>query len=127
MLCWLVVDDSDIIRKVARRVLEDMNFLVLEADSGEAALAQCMRAMPQLILLDWHMPDMSGHEVMAALNAIPGEHRPVVIYCTTENDPHDLARAFNGGAQSYLMKPFNRKILQAKVAEVTRLASLSAA
>ncbi len=123
MLCWLVVDDSDVIRKVARRVLEDMNYLVLEADSGEAALQQCLRAMPEIILLDWHMPGMSGHDVMTALKSIPADRQPVVVYCTTENDPQDLSRAFAGGAQAYLMKPFNRAILKSKIAEVVRLAA----
>jgi two-component system, chemotaxis family, chemotaxis protein CheY len=123
MLCWLVVDDSEVIRKVARRVLEDMNFLVLEADSGEAALNQCRKAMPQIILLDWHMPGSSGHDVLAALKNIPAERKPVVVYCTTENDPQDLSRAFAGGAETYLMKPYNRAILKAKIAEAVRLAA----
>lgn len=123
MLCWLVVDDSDLIRKVARKVLEDMNYLVLEADTGESAIAQCMKAMPELILLDWHMPGMSGHDVMAAIKAIPGDHKPVIVYCTTQNDPVDLSRAFAGGADAYMMKPFNRAILKAKVAEAVLLAA----
>ncbi|MEQ1612553.1 MAG: response regulator [Hyphomicrobiaceae bacterium] len=123
MLCWLVVDDSDLIRKVARKVLEDMNYMVLEADSGESAIAQCTRAMPELILLDWHMPGTSGHEVMAAIRNIPSEHRPVIVYCTTQNDPLDISRAFANGADAYMLKPFNRSILKAKVAEAALLAA----
>lgn len=123
MLCWLVVDDSDLIRKVARKILEDMNYLVLEADSGEAALAQCNRAMPEFILLDWHLPGISGHDVLAALKSIPADRKPVIVYCTTQNDPVDISRAFEGGAESYLMKPFNREILKAKVNEAVRLAA----
>jgi two-component system, chemotaxis family, chemotaxis protein CheY len=123
MLCWLVVDDSDVIRKVARRVLEDMNYLVLEADSGASALAQCSKAMPQIILLDWHMPDMSGQEVLTALKTITSDRKPVVVYCTTENDPQDLSRAFASGAEAYLMKPYNREILKQKIAEAVRLAA----
>lgn len=122
MLCWLVVDDSDVIRKVARRILEDMNYLVLEADSGQSALEQCKRAMPQLILLDWHMPDMTGHAFLSALKVLDGE-RPTIVYCTTENDPTDVARAFAGGAEAVLMKPFNRASLTAKVTEAVRLAA----
>jgi two-component system, chemotaxis family, chemotaxis protein CheY len=123
MLCWLVVDDSDLIRKVARKVLEDMNFLVLEADCGEAAVAQCMKAMPEMILLDWHMPGMSGHEVMAAIKNIQSDRKPVIVYCTTQNDPIDISRAFAGGAEAYMLKPFNRAILKAKVTEAVRLAA----
>jgi two-component system, chemotaxis family, chemotaxis protein CheY len=121
MRCWLVVDDSDVIRKVARKVLEDMNFLVLEADSGAAAIEQCNRAMPEIILLDWLLPDMSGHELMTSIRAIDADRTPVIVYCTTDNEPQDLSRAFAAGAQTYLMKPFNRSMLQAKIAEAVRL------
>jgi two-component system, chemotaxis family, chemotaxis protein CheY len=123
MLCWLVVDDSEIIRKVARRVLEDMNYMVIEADNGTAALEQCAKAMPQLILLDWHMPGMTGHEFLSLLHSIPTDRKPIVVYCTTENDPTDIARAFAGGAEALLMKPFNRATLKAKVGEVALLAA----
>ena len=123
MLCWLVVDDSEVIRKVARQVLEDMNFLVIEAENGEAALAQCSRAMPEIILLDWLMPGMNGHEFMSAVKAIPSENRPVIVYCTTENNPRDINRAFAGGAETFLLKPFNRAILKEKINEVILLAA----
>jgi two-component system, chemotaxis family, chemotaxis protein CheY len=123
MLCWLVVDDSDVIRKVARRVLEDMHYMVLEAASGEEAIALCRKAMPQLILLDWHMPGINGHDFMDMLKLIKTDRPPVIVYCTTENDPIDLARAFTGGAQAYLMKPYNRPILEQKIQHVARLAA----
>ena len=123
MLCWLVVDDSEIIRKVARRILEDMNYMVIEADSGAAALEQCARAMPELILLDWQMPGMTGHEFLGLLQTVPTDRKPIVVYCTTENDPVDTARAFAGGAEALLLKPFNRATLRAKVGEVARLAA----
>ena len=123
MLCWLIVDDSDVIRKVARRVLEDMNYLVLEANSGAAALEQCAKAMPEIILLDWHMPGMSGHEFLAQFQTIQSDRKPPIVYCTTENDPADLRRAVAGGAEAFLMKPFDRASLTAKVGEVMLLAA----
>jgi len=79
--------------------------------------------MPQIILLDWHMPGMSGHEVLAGLKNIECDRKPVVVYCTTENDPQDLGRAFAGGAEAYLLKPYNRAILKAKIVEAVRLAA----
>jgi two-component system, chemotaxis family, chemotaxis protein CheY len=123
MLCWLVVDDSDVIRKVARRILEDMNYLVLEAGSADDALDQCAKAMPEMILLDWHMPGKSGHDFLAELKKVQADRRPVVVYCTSENDPDDLARAFAGGAEGYMLKPFTRATLQAKVNEALLLAA----
>lgn len=123
MLCWLIVDDSEIIRKVARRILEDMNYLVIEADNGAAALELCIKAMPDMILLDWHMPGMSGHEFLARVQTVPSDRKPIIVYCTTENDPIDLARAFAAGAEAFLMKPFNRASLRLKVSEVLLLAA----
>jgi two-component system, chemotaxis family, chemotaxis protein CheY len=115
MLCCLVVDDSDVIRRIARRIIEDMNYLVLEADSGRAALDQVQRAMPDIILLDWHMPGMSGHEFLAAFRALPAEHKAAVIYCTTQNDPADSALAYSGGAATIMLKPFDRAMLRAAI------------
>lgn len=123
MLCWLVVDDSDLIRRVAGKILEDMNHMVIEAETGAAAIAQCQKAMPDLILLDWLLQDMSGHDVLSAIKSIKADRRPVIVYCTTQNDPVDIAKAFAGGAEAYMMKPFNREILQRKVNEVMALAA----
>ena len=123
MLCWLIVDDSDLIRKVMRKVLEDLHYMVIEAESGQQAIAKCTKAMPEIIVLDWHMPDMSGHEVLAAIKDLPAERRPVICYLTTQNDPMDISRAFALGAETYLMKPFNREVFTKKISEVALLAA----
>ena len=67
----LVVDDSRVIRKVARRILEDLGFEVAEASDGLEALAWCRAVMPQAILLDWHMPVMNGIEFLRRLRQEP--------------------------------------------------------
>ena len=56
----LVVDDSAVIRKVARRILEGLSFRISEAEDGEQALAACRADMPDAVLLDWNMPVMDG-------------------------------------------------------------------
>lgn len=114
----LIVDDSDVIRKVARSILERLGCHVSEAAGGEAGLEQCRAAMPDVILLDWHMPGMSGIEFMTALRSLGAARRPYVIYCTSENDPIDLARAFTCGIDDYLLKPYSRDMIEAKLAEV---------
>jgi two-component system chemotaxis response regulator CheY len=112
----LVVDDSHVIRKVARRILEKLQFQVSEAESGEQALELCKTRMPDVILVDWHMPTMSGFEVLLSLRALPDGKKPIAIYCTTENDPTDIARALSAGADDCLLKPFDRQSIQAKLA-----------
>jgi two-component system chemotaxis response regulator CheY len=113
----LVVDDSSVIRKVARRILEDLNFSITEAEDGSQALTKCRERMPDAILLDWNMPVMDGIEFIGALRKEKGGHRPKVIFCTTENDVAQIARALHAGADEYIMKPFDRDIVEAKFHE----------
>ncbi|MBS0240736.1 MAG: response regulator [Proteobacteria bacterium] len=113
----LVVDDSEVIRKVARRILESMHFEVTEAENGQEAIERCQQRMPDTVLLDWHMPVMSGLEFLGALRLSKGERpRPYIFYCLTENDPSEIARAFVGGANDYILKPFDRASLADKFA-----------
>ncbi|MCE4223723.1 response regulator [Methylobacterium sp. C25] len=114
----LIVDDSAVIRKVARRILETVNLKVSDAEDGETALALCNQAMPDVILLDWTMPKMDGYEFLTALRATPGGAHPKVLFCTTENDVGAIARALHGGADEYIMKPFDREILMTKLEQV---------
>jgi len=111
----LIVDDSDVIRKVARRVLEDLHFTSTEAEHADEAMEFCKRAMPDLILLDWHMPQRPALDFLAELRHAPGGDQPIVIYCTTENDAADIALARKKGANEILMKPFDGDSLQRKL------------
>ena len=114
----LVVDDSSVIRKVARRILEGLEFEISEAEDGEQALDACRRHMPDAVLLDWNMPKMDGYEFMRALRRMPDGDRPKVVFCTTENDVAHIARALHAGANEYIMKPFDKDIVTAKFQEV---------
>ncbi|MBV9045005.1 MAG: response regulator [Alphaproteobacteria bacterium] len=114
----LVVDDSRVIRKVACRILQDLQFWTEEAEDGLSALNACRSKMPELILLDWQMPNMNGIEFLRALRKEQGGLRPIVVFCTTENDVPHITEALNAGANEYIMKPFDRGIIEAKLAEV---------
>lgn len=114
----LVVDDSRVIRKVARRMLEEIGFTVDEAGDGQQALERCAQSLPQFILLDWNMPVMNGLDFLKALRQTPGGDGPVVVFCTTENDIEHIQAALEAGASEYIMKPFDREILEAKLASV---------
>lgn len=114
----LVVDDSAVIRKVARRILEGLAFRVSEAEDGEQALHRCRGDMPDAVLLDWNMPVMDGYEFLKRLRGMPQGTAPKVVFCTTENDVGHIARALHAGANEYIMKPFDRDIMTAKFQEV---------
>ena len=115
MRTCLVVDDSRVIRKVARRIVEDMGFEVTEAADGLEALAACRTAMPDAILLDWNMPAMDGVEFLRLLRREPGGERPRVVFCTVENDLEHITQALDAGADEYIMKPFDGDIIAAKL------------
>jgi two-component system chemotaxis response regulator CheY len=114
----LIVDDSRVVRKVARRIIEELRFAADEAADGAAALAACRTAMPDAVLLDWNMPVMNGLDFLKALRREPGGDRPVVVFCTTENDMAHIAEAIRCGANEYIMKPFDSEIVESKFAEV---------
>jgi two-component system, chemotaxis family, chemotaxis protein CheY len=113
----LVVDDSAVIRKVARRILESLGFSIREAEDGRKALDHCEQDMPDAILLDWNMPVMDGYEFLKKLRQSPGGDVPKVIFCTTENDVAHIARAIHAGANEYIMKPFDKEIIASKFQE----------
>ena len=118
MRTCLVVDDSTVVRKIARRILEELGFQVIEAEDGEKALEVCKRQLPEAILLDWNMPVMDGYEFLGNLRRLPGGDAPKVVFCTTENDIDHISRALAAGASEYIMKPFDKDIVSAKFAEV---------
>jgi two-component system chemotaxis response regulator CheY len=67
MKTCLVVDNSKVVRMVARKILEELGFEVIEAEDGQVALDKSMESMPDVVLLDWNMPVMSGIEYLRAL------------------------------------------------------------
>ncbi len=115
MKSCLVVDDSKVVRAVARRILEDLNFAVEEAADGRLACDACKRSMPDVILLDWNMPVMNGIDFLRALRQMAGGEGPVVVFCTTENDMAHVQEALAAGANEYIMKPFDSDIISSKL------------
>jgi two-component system chemotaxis response regulator CheY len=114
----LVVDDSRVVRKVARRILESRGFSVEEAEDGQVALDACRRHLPGCVLLDWNMPVMNGIDFLKALRREFGPDNPPVLFCTTENDISYIEQAIEHGAQEFIMKPFDEDILLGKFEQV---------
>jgi two-component system chemotaxis response regulator CheY len=114
----LVVDDSRVVRRVARRILESSGYAVEEAEDGALALDACRARMPDAVLLDWNMPVMNGIEFLRALRREFGPDNPTVLFCTTENDISFVEQAIEAGAQEFIMKPFDEDIVMGKFAQV---------
>lgn len=115
MQTCLIVDDSRVIRKVSRHIVEELGFTVVEAEDGSAAIDACQEVMPDLILLDWNMPVMSGLQFITELRKTPGGDRPKVVFCTTEYDAIRIREAITAGADEYVMKPFDQETLKLKL------------
>jgi len=118
MKSCLVVDDSRVVRKVARRIVEDLGFDCLEAEDGQDAYEKCQENMPDSILLDWNMPVMSGIEFLEKLRMLENGGGPKVVFCTTENDLQHIQRALEAGANEYIMKPFDSDIIETKFKQI---------
>lgn len=118
MSTCLIADDSRVVRMVARKILQELSFDVIEAEDGKKALEACELAMPEAILLDWNMPVMNGIEFLRLLRQMPGGKNPKVVFCTTENDLAHIQEAMAAGADEYIMKPFDGDIVQSKFLQV---------
>lgn len=118
MYTCLVIDDSRLVRQVSRRIVEDLGFDCTEAEDGKHAYELCQEFMPDLVIVDWNMPVMSGLEFVEKLRAMENGNHPRVIFCTTEDNLGHIERALNAGATEYIMKPFNRDMIQAKLIQI---------
>jgi two-component system chemotaxis response regulator CheY len=104
----MFVDDSSVIRKVAKRILGGPDMIVVEAGSGIEALDMCQAEMPDIIVVDSVLPDMTAVEFIQRVRGLPTNVKPQIMLCVVEVDIGAIMRAKRAGAQGYLLKPFNR-------------------
>lgn len=115
----LIVDDSKIVRKVTRKIFETLGYSISEAEDGLQALEHCKKTFPDLIMLDWHMPVMTGIEFLKEMRQLEGGQKPVVIFCTTETEFSRIQEAILAGANEYVMKPFDEDIIRGKLKQLS--------
>jgi two-component system, chemotaxis family, chemotaxis protein CheY len=114
----LVVDDSTVVRKIVRRVLEGMNLQITEASDVRQALAVCSISMPDAIFVDGGMPTLDGCEFLRKLRRMHGGEGPMAVISLNENDVAQIARAMHAGASDFIMKPFDADQVREKFAFV---------
>jgi two-component system, chemotaxis family, chemotaxis protein CheY len=112
----LVVDDSRTVRVIIGKILREMGMEVLEAGTGRQALEQLAQHPGlELVLVDWNMPEMNGLEFISTVRAQRAYDSVRILMVTTETESEQVTRALNAGANEYLMKPFTKEILVAKL------------
>ena len=104
----MFVDDSSVIRKVAKRILGGPDLILIEASTGHEAYRMCEADMPDVIIVDAGLPDTSADDLIRRIRAIRSPIIPQVAICLTEVDVPAIMRAKRAGASTFILKPFNR-------------------
>lgn len=118
MTTCLIVDDSSTIRKITRKIVEEFGFSCSEAEDGLQACDACKRLMPDAIILDWNMPNMNGLEFLKTLRTMENGQHPLVLFCTTESGMDFIQNGMEAGANEYIMKPFDKSIVEMKFVQL---------
>ncbi|WP_192867841.1 GGDEF domain-containing response regulator [Thaumasiovibrio subtropicus] len=119
----LLVDDVHIERMQLSLRLERLGYQVEAAENGADAIEKYGKYLPDLVLLDVSMPDMSGTEVAQKLRELYPEWVPI-IFLSGHDEPEMVAKAIDMGGDDYLVKPVNKIVLQAKLKAMQRIASM---
>ena len=116
-LC-LIVDDSRVIRRMAADILKSLGLRTAEEENGLKGVEFCRDTVPDMVLLDWNMPEMDGITCLRALRAMNLEPRPFVVMCTTDSGMPKICEALEAGADEYIMKPYDQGVLLDKLAQL---------
>lgn len=112
----LIVDDSRAIRLFIARIMEQLGFETFEAANGVEGLRRLEEIpRPDIVLVDWNMPEMNGLDFIRAVRAVPQYFDLPLMMVTTETEMERMAEAFIAGVNEYVMKPFDLDILHGKL------------
>ena len=118
MSMCLIVDDNPDIRHDVGGIMRSFHFECIEAGNGEEAYYFCRAGMPDLIILDWSMPVMSGLDFLKKLRSMTGGKDPKVLFCAGENAVDFIQYGFAAGADGYVLKPFDRDMMEHKLQQL---------
>lgn len=118
MKTCLIIEDSDIMREIAMRILAELSIESKEAETAAAGLEYCKESKPDFVLLDWDLPTLGALDFLRGAAEFPQEQRPTILLCATENDPQQFSLAKAAGAAHHILKPFDRHSVEAKLAQM---------
>lgn len=111
----LIADDSKIIRMVLSKIMINLGFDVVEAEDGEDVINQWKKGDLDLIIMDWRLPVMEGIDVLYMIRSHTKLEQPKIIFCSSLIDAGKIREALQGGADDYIMKPFDEEIIESKI------------
>lgn len=118
MKSCLIVEDNNVVRGIIAEILTNLGLVVIEKASAEQAVTYCAEEKPDMVILDWDLPSLGALDFLGGVGALDAAKRPNIILCATENDPQQFKLAKAAGAEHHMLKPFNKAILTAKLAEI---------
>ncbi|NQZ89347.1 MAG: response regulator transcription factor [Colwellia sp.] len=122
----LIVEDDDHIREMVLYILQKENYSVSGVGSAEAALSHCNQKRPDLILLDIELPGINGYQFCERLLEVHRKNMPLIIMLTDQIDVSDIEKGLASYADDYIAKPFNPRLLVARIkANLRRLSGVS--
>ncbi len=113
----LIIDDSDVIREIAARIVTDLGLKAAQAESAAAGVEFCVDNATDAVLLDWDLPSMGALDFLRSAAELPEEKKPLIILCATENDPQQFTLAKAAGAAYHVLKPFDRAAIETVLGE----------
>lgn len=111
----LIVDDDVSMRTVVRKVLETVGHRVMEAGDGRTGMEMALEFQPQLMIVDWVMPEMTGLELTRALRQTKIGRAIYILIMTSLDDDDRLIEAFENGVDDFMNKPINPRVLAARL------------
>lgn len=113
----MIADSSDIVRTVAKRILTELDFMVSEAADAGEALQRCKAELPAVLIVDAGLE--GALELIGSVRAIPNGEKVRIYYCVIEADLRKMMQGKRAGADDFLLKPFDRKILSSVFANLS--------
>ena len=109
----LVIDDSKAMRIILKQIVQSLGGTVEEAGNGKEGLEKLKTIdKPDVVLVDWNMPEMNGLDFVRAVRANPGYRKLPLMMVTTETESSQMGKALAAGANEYVMKPFTKDVIQ---------------
>lgn len=115
MALCLIADDSKVIRLLLSKIIGNMGFDVIEAEDGEDVVELCQLKEPDLVIMDWQLPVLDGIDALYKIRDMRLSRQPKVIFCSSYNDLARIEQAIEGGADDYIIKPFDEDIVASKL------------